>query len=253
MEQQLQTPEIVNGVKRKPAPNPTNWKFRKSQAAKKIILPKKASLKDGFSPVIYNQIYNNCTSNAALAVDDYYYHGTGKWVPSTTFTYYWQKVLNEEDPMEDDGSCVETALDAIRKYGACNSTVWPNDKPFDQRPNKKAIENGLKGHEVTKYYVIKNLTQVKKALSQGYPIVGAFTWVSGAMDENYVLYEPTKKEIDKCNDGHALAVVGYDDTTKLIEFRNSWGEDWGNGGYAYMTYSSFKKLIWWEDSYAVIK
>jgi C1A family cysteine protease len=59
--------------------------------------------------------------------------------------------------------------------------------------------------------------------------------------------------IEECDKGHALVIVGYDDETKLFEVRNSWGENWANGGYAYIRYSDMKKLIWYEDSYAVVK
>ena len=48
-------------------------------------LPSKFSIRDKFPPV-YLQHYGHCTSNAVLGCDDMIYHGTGKWVPSTTFT-----------------------------------------------------------------------------------------------------------------------------------------------------------------------
>ena len=62
---------------------------------------------------------------------------------------------------------------------------------------------------------------------------------------------PTEKEAEHCYDGHAIIIVGYDDNKKLIEFRNSWGNKWGNNGYAYFTYEAFNRVIWYDDSYAV--
>lgn len=244
------------GCKKKPAPNPTNYKFSALRACKaetQESIPKKCSLKKKF-PKVYNQIYSNCTSNAVLACDNYYYHKPeSTWVPSTVFTYYNQRKMSHDDMNVDDGSTVEIALDAVRKYGACNSTVWPNDEPFNQKPSKEAYENGLKGHEITKYYNVKTILQVKKAIAKGYPVAGGFTWVKYDVDENNVLLPATKEEIKKSDEGHAIVIVGYDDTKKLFEFRNSWGESWGNKGYAYMTYDQFKKLVWWDDTYAVVK
>ena len=36
--------------------------------------------------------------------------------------------------------------------------------------------------------------------------------------------------------GHAVLIVGYDDTKKWWIVRNSWGVGWGDHGYFYMPY-----------------
>jgi C1A family cysteine protease len=36
--------------------------------------------------------------------------------------------------------------------------------------------------------------------------------------------------------GHAVMCVGYDDSTKRVLVRNSWGTDWGIKGYFTMPY-----------------
>lgn len=241
--------EIINGVKRK-TPNPTNWKFsvlRENKGATKDTIPIKADLKGRF-PLCYMQRYGNCTSNAVLAIDAYYYHGN-EWVPSTVFTYWIQRKLDGALKEPDDGSTVETALDAVRKYGACNSKVWPNSMPYTQKPSAEAFADGLKGHEVTKYYNVKSVLQVKKAIAAGCPVACSMTWAFKSVDANGNLNTPTDKEIKKCNLGHAVVIVGYDE--RRIEIRNSWGTNWGNHGYAYIPYEVFKKIVWWEDTYAV--
>ena len=241
--------EIINGVKRK-NPNPTNWKFsvlRENKGTTKDTIPIKADLKGGF-PVCYMQRYGNCTSNAVLAIDAYYYHGN-EWVPSTVFTYWIQRKLDGALKEPDDGSTVETALDAVRKYGACNSKVWPNSMPYTQKPSAEAFADGIKGHEVTKYYNVKSVLQVKKAIAAGCPVACSMTWAFKSVDANGNLNTPTDKEIKKCNLGHAVVIVGYDE--RRIEIRNSWGTSWGNHGYAYIPYEVFKKIVWWEDTYAV--
>ena len=41
--------------------------------------------------------------------------------------------------------------------------------------------------------------------------------------------------------GHAVLAVAYDDLTKRVTFRNSWGAEWGDTGYGTMPYSYFSK------------
>ena len=36
--------------------------------------------------------------------------------------------------------------------------------------------------------------------------------------------------------GHAVAMVGYDETKKMIFVRNSWGQSWGDKGCFYAPY-----------------
>lgn len=36
--------------------------------------------------------------------------------------------------------------------------------------------------------------------------------------------------------GHAVALTGWSDRLEAFELRNSWGEDWGDGGYAWLPY-----------------
>jgi len=246
------------GVIKKPEPNPTNYQFCKLKACAKETaesIPTKKSIKSKFGPA-YKQPCGNCTSNAALACDAYYYHEPDSgWVPSTIFTYYNQRVdQGDGKSKKDDGSSVEEALDMVRKFGACNSKVWPNSKPFYKKPSKKAYANGLKGHEITKYYQVKSLLQIKKAIAKGYPVAIAMCWAFTCIDGNtWIFCSPSDDDIEYCEKGHAMVIVGYDDETKLFEIRNSWGPTWGNGGYAYIKYSDMKRMIWYSDSYAIVK
>jgi hypothetical protein len=247
---------FVGGVKKKPAPNPTNWQFSAHpacMATKDDTLPVAHSIKAKM-PYVYKQIYGSCTANAVLSCDHYYYH-TNKWHPSCTFTYHQARVLDGSGKSKkDDGSSVECALDAVRKYGACSAEVWPNEKPFYKKPSKEAYANGLKGHELTKYYQVKNLTQIKKALFKDYPVAIAVAWCFKSIDGNtWILTPPSDEDIEECYSGHAIVVVGYDDKSKLFEIRNSWSGQWGNGGYAFIDYATMKKVIWFDDSYAVVR
>lgn len=241
--------DIIHGVKRKP-PNPTNWQF--AALPQKIFLPERASIKDRFGRV-YHQRYSDCTANAVLACDAYYYHKK-RWMPSTVFTYYNQKKKIDKTDMSDDGgSSVESALNAVRKFGACNSKVWSNDKPFNEKPTLEAYTDGLKGHEVTKYYQVRTLGQIRQALSHGYPVVVAVAWLFDFMNKYYTLNDVSKERAKKCDSGHAIVIVGYNDSVERFEIRNSWGEGWGNKGYGYIMYETMNNIIWWDDSYTVVR
>jgi C1A family cysteine protease len=39
--------------------------------------------------------------------------------------------------------------------------------------------------------------------------------------------------------GHSMALVGYDDQHRVFIVRNSFGTDWGDQGYGYLSYDFF--------------
>jgi C1A family cysteine protease len=39
--------------------------------------------------------------------------------------------------------------------------------------------------------------------------------------------------------GHAVPLIGYDDTKQAFLVQNSWGTSWGNNGFFYLPYSVF--------------
>jgi C1A family cysteine protease len=52
--------------------------------------------------------------------------------------------------------------------------------------------------------------------------------------------------------GHAIAIVGYDDTTQRFKLRNSWGMGWGCNGDAYLTYAFVQDYVheaWWMKDF----
>ena len=240
------------GVKRKQK-NPTNWAFAALPMNREsaVMLPEEVSIKQKFPPV-YTQLHGDCTTNAVLACDAYYYHNPN-WDPSRSFTYHNQHILDEEPFDIDDGSTVETAIDAVRKYGACNSKIWPNTKPITEKPTKEAYKNGLKGKEITKYYNTKTILQIKKALANGYPVAAAVAWAFEDYDNLYILNDVSKKEANKCDRGHAIVIVGYNDRLGIFEIRNSWGPEWANNGYAYITYDTMRNVLWYDDTYAIVR
>lgn len=85
---------------------------------------------------------------------------------------------------------------------------------------------------------------VKIKLCQNRPVYASFDYYSGMLnsvtaENGYVLEAPESYTEDG---GHVMTIVGYDDTTQLLRVLNSWGSDWGNNGYFYMTYDAFVTL-----------
>ena len=81
-------------------------------------------------------------------------------------------------------------------------------------------------------------SQLKACLAEGFAIIMGFTvytaFESAEVARTGILNmpEPTETTVG----GHAVLVVGYDDTEKRVIVRNSWGNTWGQLGYFTMPY-----------------
>ncbi|MBY0414610.1 MAG: C1 family peptidase [Bdellovibrionales bacterium] len=85
--------------------------------------------------------------------------------------------------------------------------------------------------------------KVKEALKKG-PLLTTLN-----VREDFLYYKGGiyKAESSKKVGGHAVALVGFDDEKKAWLIKNSWGRDWGENGYGWVSYndpSGVANLTW---------
>ncbi|HWU45071.1 MAG TPA: C1 family peptidase, partial [Bdellovibrio sp.] len=78
----------------------------------------------------------------------------------------------------------------------------------------------------------QDLQAVKQALQKG-PLVTTLSVYADFMAYAGGVYKHTSGEM---MGGHAVSIVGYDDTMSAFIVRNSWGEEWGDKGFVYVSY-----------------
>lgn len=90
-----------------------------------------------------------------------------------------------------------------------------------------------------------NLTLLKQHLASGDPFLLAVPIYS-----EFLAAKPYSSVIDLPQPGvtfyggHAITVVGYDEGLQAFKFVNSWGYEWGDRGYAYLTYDFVQQKAW---------
>lgn len=59
------------------------------------------------------------------------------------------------------------------------------------------------------------------------------------------VWTPRETRIEQQSGGHAVCVVGYDDSKfgGAFEIVNTWGKDWGNDGYTWVRYKDFADYV----------
>lgn len=214
-------------------------------------------------PAIYDQgSLGSCTANAIAAALQYEELQNNKIqvMPSRLFIYFNERLL-ENTLQFDSGASLTDGVSVIQKFGACNELLWPY---CDSCESNGGIRNrdGLFQYqekpaticyEQAKKYsvpsdkcvslVAGDLQSMKKVLHDGHLIFfGAYIYASFVTPINGLCKFPDISK-EALLGGHALTIVGYDDTQNVMIVRNSWGITWGMGGYCYMPYDYFTKLF----------
>jgi hypothetical protein len=243
-------------------------------------LPAAYSLKQ-FAPIPNFQMGSSCTAWAStyaartiaesIAINRTDRFLTTQNVFSPLFVYksVFLYNYNNPNPSGNEGIAIAYALDFLKRDGAVR---MPNNEM--SLLLSQIILSTYSGYQrypiadyTTLYASYLQLTEdgdpirtrtVKKSISEGKPVViaikcpSSFSYLNGK-DVWYPTEDPASIDLYKPNNAHALCVVGYDDNKYggAFEIQNSWGTDWGNGGYIWIPYTVFDKFAY--EAYEMIE
>jgi len=155
-------------------------------------------------------------------------------------------IYNQINNGRDGGSRIMDALNLVSQQGLC---TW-NDMPYDQndyrtQPSATARANA-KTYKIDywRQVNIRDVKEVKAQVNSGYPVIIAANIDQGF--ENLNMYNEQsiwKQRLGSERGGHAILVVGYDDSKNAFKIINSWGTNWGQNGYGWIDYNYFPQVV----------
>lgn len=209
---------------------------------KLTTLPTNVDLRVNCSAIENQGNLGSCTGNAIAGIIEFLCRRAKKNTDVSRLFIYYQERVYEGTVGIDSGAYIRDGIKAVNKIGVPTETLWPyNINRFAVRPSQAAYINAATRKAVA-YQRCINFSAVKAAIAQGYPVVVGFDVYESF--ESGTWWQPTgtgimpypDKNTEMLLGGHAVALVGYNDTTNTFIARNSWGTSWGQQGYFYMPY-----------------
>lgn len=205
-----------------------------------------------------------CTAHAwsyAIEYDEYKQGEANASTPARLMFYYCERDI-DGDISQDGGSTLSTGQKVCQTIGSCPESMYPYDvSKFTDKPPQSCYDAAAKNKGLQFQQINQTVNDIKAAIIEGYPIPFGFTvyseFESDQVAQSGVLPDPTAD--DQSVGGHAVCIVGFDDTKKAVLVRNSWGTSWGTTntagqrGYFWMSYNYVTNPNWASDFWIVEK
>lgn len=217
-------------------------------------LPDAVDLSDRMPPVGQQGRQSSCVAwSVAYAVKSYQeeieegnlYFLNGSLNHNAVFSPAF--IYNQINNGTDGGSLFIDALNILSQQGAVKMNVMPyNENDYVSKPTPIQREQAKRYKiDFWRQVNIHDIKEVKAQLNAGYPVM-----IGSSVDKEFyqdgesgpkpfIWSEKRGTE----NSGHAMVVVGYNDSMNAFKVQNSWGTSWGNNGFFWLAYNLFPQVV----------
>jgi C1A family cysteine protease len=218
----------------------------------KATLPAKVDLRPLGIPVYDQGNLGSCTANASGVMFRYIdKQDGGNENPSRLYIYYESRKM-EGWQAQDSGAYLRDTLKVLASEGAAPEEDWPYDiSKFALVPPQKAY-NDAKAHLALVYASVdQNLNAMQSCLASGFPLILGFSLFTNfySIGSDGLMRMPS----GNLEGGHAVTLVGYLSDSKRFIALNSWGTQWGDGGFFYPPFDYFTNPDLADDLWTIRK
>jgi len=198
-------------------------------------LPPYVDLTDKLPPPYDQGSLGSCSANASSLAYKYAYPLVN---PSRLYLYYKDR-LRRGSVYCDSGASITDNMQVLLNNGVCEEPLWPYIiNNFTVTPTSECDTNA-QTHKISKpVNISQDAVTIKTYLSNGYPVVFGIACYQSIFNVTAAnpIYNPNVQN-ESLVGGHAVLIIGYDDSKELFKIRNSWGSSWALEGCFLIPYS----------------
>jgi len=225
-------------------PNPKDYIIHTSASAEELeaTLPSSVDISAGVLLVKDQGQEGTCVANAGSEFLEFF----DKVELSRRYLYYNGRVITgwpgPSVKNVNEGMAPRDMMQCLLSKGDCREALWPY-VVYDQGNPTPVMDADAVLHKIKLYTRVLTVNDLKALLANSripavltVPIYdGAVNWYdSNVRARNNTIYSGG----NTITSGHAILVVGYDDSRQAFKILNSWGTNWGGaGGYAWLPYN----------------
>ena len=211
-------------------------------------MPSRIDLRAYCTPVEDQGTIGSCTANAVVGALEYHQNVAGQQIVdlSRLFVYYNARRIGENE-QDDAGATINHVMAATLAYGACPEKMWPYQKAmWKTRPTEDCYA-AARQYGAVHFARTALGPDCKAAVAAGLPVVfgislpGQMLMVEGSQTGR--IQKPTNGWLEG-GGGHAMLIVGYDDSLNAWLVRNSWGTSYGEQGHVWIDYDVMTHYAW---------
>lgn len=228
-------------------------------AAAPPALPANVDLRQPWWKIVNQGQTGSCVGQAAASLMKYHLVQINKlpqneeisarfiWMAAKEFD---DQFLRPQSMIEQAGTSLKAAMDICRKYGSVSDALLPlNVNPLMYTGSENVFYATAAQRRITAYYNLqKSFNQWRVWLNNNGPILAGLR-----IDATWMQANTTNANLDTFQKttavgGHAVCIVGY--TPGRFIIRNSWGTNWGDGGFAYAS-EAYITSAFFDESYGI--
>lgn len=213
-----------------------------------------------FTPIENQGKANSCTAHAGVGIFEYFEKKAFNRHVDASRLFLYKTTRNLLGFKSDVGATIRGTMGAMRLFGLPPERHWGYDESMVDMEPSAFCYSYAKEFQALRYFKLDSsgidafelLKRIKCLLDASIPSMFGFTAFqsieSEKVQEDGMI--PFPIDLDSWIGGHAVIAVGYDDEVKIkrgrlsdgledcgaLIIRNSWGKQWGEGGYGYLPY-----------------
>jgi C1A family cysteine protease len=157
-----------------------------------------------------------------------------------------------------DGNClsgayVHKAAAFLQANGDCNTKQFDDPPTNCDKIPEESLKTASQNNAIKDYVALFNrktdakttVMRTKRSIAEGKPVVVGMRIKESMkkLTKNNPVWKPSELASDNLLGGHALCIIGYNDSLGVFEIMNSWGNLWGEQGYFYMNYKDYALYV----------